>query len=90
MSKVWLFLSNIQGLVVKVVDVANDFRNNQEFESRIQMLQWICMEDSKFGFGVVIRRSDNASNRICAFMTMICEILKDKLFNQMFFCLMNT
>ncbi|XP_050920380.1 uncharacterized protein LOC127138017 [Lathyrus oleraceus] len=31
------------------------------------------MEASKLGFGVVIRMSDNGSDRRCNFMTMICE-----------------
>ncbi|XP_050888789.1 uncharacterized protein LOC127093944 [Lathyrus oleraceus] len=63
---------NVQG-VVKPIDVGNDFKNTQEFESRDQMLQWIRMETYKLGFGVVIRRSYNGSNRKCAFVTMICE-----------------
>lgn len=31
------------------------------------------METSKLGFCVVIRRFDNGSDRICAFVTMTCE-----------------
>ncbi|XP_050908713.1 uncharacterized protein LOC127122416 [Lathyrus oleraceus] len=64
---------NVQGVVVKVVDVGNKFKNGQEFEFRDQMLQWIHMEASKLEFGVVIGRSDNGSNRRCAFVTMTCE-----------------
>lgn len=64
---------NVQGVVVKAVDIGNDFKNKQEFESRDQMLQWIRMQTSKLGFGVVIGRSDNGSDRRCVFVTMICE-----------------
>ncbi|XP_050895720.1 uncharacterized protein LOC127102392 [Lathyrus oleraceus] len=64
---------NVQGVVVKAVDVGNDFKNKQEFESRDQMLQWIRMEVSKLGFGVLIGRFDNGPDRRCIFVTMICE-----------------
>ncbi|XP_050878109.1 uncharacterized protein LOC127081920 [Lathyrus oleraceus] len=64
---------NVQDVIVKVVDVGNQFKSEQEFESRDQMFQWIRMEASKLGFSVVIRRSDNGSDRICAFVTMMCE-----------------
>ncbi|XP_050902855.1 uncharacterized protein LOC127115318 [Lathyrus oleraceus] len=37
------------------------------------MLQWIRMKASKQGFSVVIGRSNNGSDRRCAFMTMTCE-----------------
>ncbi|XP_050908120.1 uncharacterized protein LOC127121717 [Lathyrus oleraceus] len=65
---------DVQGVVVKAVYVANQFKNKQEFEYRDQMLQWIRMEASILGFGVVIGRSDNGSGRRCAFVTMTCEI----------------
>ncbi|XP_050876420.1 uncharacterized protein LOC127080131 [Lathyrus oleraceus] len=37
------------------------------------MLQWIRMKVVKLGFDVVIGRSDNDSDRRCAFVTMTCE-----------------
>ena len=58
---------NVQGVVVKAVDVGNDFNNKQEFENRDKMLEWIRMEASKLGFGVVIGSSDNGSDRRCTF-----------------------
>ena len=64
---------NAKGVVVKEVDVGNTFKNEQEFEFRDHMLQWIRTEASKWEFGVVIRRSDNGSDRRCAFVTMRCE-----------------
>ncbi|XP_050886367.1 uncharacterized protein LOC127091723 [Lathyrus oleraceus] len=67
---------NVQGVVMKTVDVGNQFKNKQELESRDQMLQWIRMKASKLGFSVVIGRSDNGSNRRCVFMTMTCNISK--------------
>ncbi|XP_050889822.1 uncharacterized protein LOC127095132 [Lathyrus oleraceus] len=63
----------IKGVDVKAVDVGNQFKNEQEFESRDHMFQWICTKASKLGFGVVIRRSDNDSDRRCAFVTMTYE-----------------
>ncbi|XP_050878166.1 uncharacterized protein LOC127081984 [Lathyrus oleraceus] len=68
-----VFSPNVQGVVVKALDVGNQFKNEQEFESRDQMLQCIRMEAAKLGFGVVIRRSDNGLDRRCAFVTMTCE-----------------
>ncbi|XP_050890066.1 uncharacterized protein LOC127095415 [Lathyrus oleraceus] len=64
---------NVQGVVVKRIDVDNQFKSEQKFESRDQMLQWIRMEASKLEFSVVIGRSDNGSDRRCAFVTMTCE-----------------
>lgn len=37
------------------------------------MLQWIYMEASKLGFGAVIGRCDNGSDRRCTFVTMTCK-----------------
>ncbi|CAK8533774.1 unnamed protein product [Lathyrus sativus] len=37
------------------------------------MLEWIRMEASELGFGVVIRRFDNGSDRRCTFVTMVCK-----------------
>ncbi|XP_050888755.1 uncharacterized protein LOC127093903 [Lathyrus oleraceus] len=65
--------SNVHGVVVKAVDIGNLFKNEQEFECCDQMFQWIRMETSKLGFIVVIRRSDNGLDRICALVTMTCE-----------------
>ncbi|XP_050919855.1 uncharacterized protein LOC127137439 [Lathyrus oleraceus] len=64
---------NVQGVVVKMVDVGNQFKNEKEFESRDQMLKWIHMEASKLEFVVVIGRYDNGSDRRYAFVTMTCE-----------------
>lgn len=64
---------NVQGVVAKTVDVGNQFENEQQFEYRDQMLQWICMKAFKYGFSVVIGRSDNGSDRICDFLTMMCK-----------------
>lgn len=64
---------NIQGVLVKEVDVGNQFKNEQEFECRDQMFQWIHIEASKLGFSVVIGRSDNGSDKRCVFVTMTCE-----------------
>lgn len=58
---------------MKAVDVGNQFKNEQEFESRDQIFQWIHMETSKLGFGVVIGRFDNGSDRRCVFVTMTCK-----------------
>lgn len=38
---------NLQDVVVKAVDVGNQFNSEQEFEYRDQMLQLIRMEASK-------------------------------------------
>lgn len=64
---------NVRGVVMKVVDVGNQFKNEQEFKSCHQMLQWIHMEASMVGFGVVIGSFDNGLDRRCAFVTMMCE-----------------
>lgn len=58
---------------MKAVDIGNQFQNEQEFESHDKMLQWIRMEASKIGFGVVIRRSNNSSDKRCTFVIMTCE-----------------
>ncbi|XP_050896345.1 uncharacterized protein LOC127103101 [Lathyrus oleraceus] len=65
--------ANVQGVVVKAVDVGNQFKSKQEFESRDQMLQWIRTEASKLGFGVVTGRFDNGSDKRCVFVTMTRE-----------------
>ncbi|XP_050895838.1 uncharacterized protein LOC127102518 [Lathyrus oleraceus] len=64
---------DVQGVIVKVVDVGNQFKNKQKFESHDQMLQWIRIKASKLGFGVVIRRFNNVSNKICVFVKMTYE-----------------
>ncbi|XP_050919722.1 uncharacterized protein LOC127137294 [Lathyrus oleraceus] len=64
---------NFKDVVVKSINVSNQFKNEQEFESCDHMLQWSLLEASKQGFGVVIRSSDNGSDRRCTFMTMACE-----------------
>ncbi|XP_050920384.1 uncharacterized protein LOC127138021 [Lathyrus oleraceus] len=64
---------NVQGVVLKVVDVGNQFKNEQKFKCHDQMLQRIHMKTSKLGFGVVIGSSENGSDRRRAFVTMTCE-----------------
>ncbi|XP_050889437.1 uncharacterized protein LOC127094676 [Lathyrus oleraceus] len=61
---------NVKGIVVKAVDIGNQFKNEQEFEFCEHILQWIRAEASKLGFGMVIRRFDNGSDIRCAFVTM--------------------
>ena len=53
--------TNVKRVIVKEIDVGNQFTNGQEFESCDYMLQWIRTEASKLGFGIVIERSDNGS-----------------------------
>ncbi|XP_058776984.1 uncharacterized protein LOC131651336 [Vicia villosa] len=60
-------------VVVKKVDVGNKFKNEQEFEFRDQILQWIRIKASKLGFGVVIGRFDNGLDRRGAFVTLTCK-----------------
>ncbi|XP_050885353.1 uncharacterized protein LOC127090371 [Lathyrus oleraceus] len=72
-SKLIWCIPNVQGIVVKAVNVDNQFNNEEKFESRDQMLQWIHMETSKLGFSVVIGRPDNGLDRRCVFVTMTCE-----------------
>ncbi|XP_050915922.1 uncharacterized protein LOC127131021 [Lathyrus oleraceus] len=62
-----------KGVVVKAVDVGNQFQNEEEFEFRDHVLQRIHTEASKLRFSMVIRRSDNGSDRRCAFVTMTYE-----------------
>lgn len=59
-----------KSVYVKEVYVDNQFTNGQEFECRDKMLQWTRIEESKFGFGVIIRMSDNDLDRRVAFVTM--------------------
>ncbi|XP_050878281.1 uncharacterized protein LOC127082095 [Lathyrus oleraceus] len=65
--------SNVKGVVVNAVDIGNQIKNEQEFEFRDHMLQWIHTEASKLGFCVVIGTSDNGSDRGCTFVIIICE-----------------
>lgn len=64
---------NSKHVDVKEVDVGNQFTNGQEFHVRGRMFQWISMEASKLGFGVLIIRFDNGSHRRLAFVTLRCE-----------------
>ena len=64
---------NVQAVVVKSVDVGGDFNNKQEFDDRDSMLTWIRRNATRLGFGVVIGRSDNGSERRNAFVTLLCE-----------------
>lgn len=64
---------DVKCVAAKEVNVGNQFKNEHEFEFCDHMLQWIRMEASKLGFGVVIVRSDNDSDRRGTFVTMTCE-----------------
>ncbi|XP_058726798.1 uncharacterized protein LOC131598189 [Vicia villosa] len=64
---------NVEGVVVKEVDVGGDFNNNQEFDDCESMLTWIRGSATNLGFDVVIGISDNGSERRNAFITMLCE-----------------
>lgn len=64
---------NVKCVIVKVVDIGNQIKKEQEFEFRDHVLQWAHTEASKLGFGVIIGRSDNGSDIRCTFVTMTCE-----------------
>ncbi|XP_058726781.1 protein FAR1-RELATED SEQUENCE 5-like [Vicia villosa] len=64
---------NVEGVVVKTVDVGGDFNNKQKFDDRESMLTWIRRNATDLGFGGVIERSDNGMARKNAFVTMLCE-----------------
>ncbi|XP_058757277.1 uncharacterized protein LOC131630516 [Vicia villosa] len=64
---------NVQGVVVKSVNIDGDFNNKQEFDDRDGMLTWIRRTATRLGFGVVIRRSDNGLEKRNAFVTIWCE-----------------
>ncbi|XP_058741061.1 uncharacterized protein LOC131613405 [Vicia villosa] len=64
---------NVEGMVVKAVDVSGDFNNRQEFYDRESMLTWICRNATNLGFDTVIGRSDNGTARRNAFVTTLCE-----------------
>lgn len=64
---------DVKGAAVKAINVGNRFKNEQEFEFRDHILQWIHTDASKMEFGVVIGRSDNGLDKRCAFVTMTCE-----------------
>ncbi|XP_058776039.1 uncharacterized protein LOC131650342 [Vicia villosa] len=59
--------------IVVEIDVSQRFINRHLFTAREHMLQWIRMVGRKLGFGIVIGRSDNGSNRRQTFVTMRCE-----------------
>ncbi|XP_058768245.1 uncharacterized protein LOC131641949 [Vicia villosa] len=59
--------------IVVAIDVRPQFTNEMTFTSRQHLLEWIPIEASKFGFGVLIVRSDNDSSRRQAFVVMTCE-----------------
>ncbi|XP_050890922.1 uncharacterized protein LOC127096387 [Lathyrus oleraceus] len=65
--------SDAKVVVVKEVDVSNQFKNEKEFEFCDHVLQWIRTEALKLDFGMVIGRSDNDSNKRSAFVTMTSE-----------------
>ncbi|XP_058733979.1 uncharacterized protein LOC131605663 [Vicia villosa] len=64
---------NVEGVVVKAVDVGGDFNNKQEFDGRESMLTWIRRNATDLGFGAVIGRSDYGTTRRNVFVTMLCE-----------------
>ncbi|XP_058748404.1 uncharacterized protein LOC131621383 [Vicia villosa] len=47
--------TNVQGVVVKAVNVNSDFNNKQEFDDRDSMLTWSRRNATKLDFGVEIR-----------------------------------
>ncbi|XP_058783444.1 protein FAR1-RELATED SEQUENCE 5-like [Vicia villosa] len=59
--------------IVVEIDVVQQFSNDQVFNARQHMFDWVRMEASKLGFDVVIERSDNSTSRRQAFATIICE-----------------
>ncbi|CAK8576397.1 unnamed protein product [Lathyrus sativus] len=65
--------SNVQGVVVKLVDVNVNFNNKKEFDDRDSMLSWIRRTATKLDFGVVIGRSNNGSEIRNVFVTLLCE-----------------
>lgn len=66
--------TDAKSVIVKEIDVCKQFTTGQEFEFRNDMLQWIQLEASKLGFGVIIGKSYNGSDRRTAFVTMRCKI----------------
>ncbi|CAK8569890.1 unnamed protein product [Lathyrus sativus] len=60
---------NVQGVVVKSVDVGVDFNNKQEFDDCDNMFTWIRRTATRLGLDVVIGRSNNGSERRNAFVT---------------------
>ncbi|XP_050920515.1 uncharacterized protein LOC127138165 [Lathyrus oleraceus] len=65
---------DVKDVVVKEVDIGNQFKNEQEIALHDHMLQQIRTKAFKLEFGVVIGRSDNGSDRRGTFATMTCEI----------------
>ncbi|XP_050896461.1 uncharacterized protein LOC127103238 [Lathyrus oleraceus] len=64
--------SGVRSIDVEL-DVGKQIRNEQLFTARERMLEWVCMEARKLGFGIVIGRFDNGSNRRQTFVTMRFE-----------------
>ncbi|XP_058763852.1 uncharacterized protein LOC131637286 [Vicia villosa] len=64
---------NVEGVVVKAVDVGGDFNNKQEFDDRESMLTWIRKNATNLGFSAVIGISDNGMAKGNSFVTMLCE-----------------
>ena len=56
-----------------VIDNENQFPNVKTFNTRQQMLDYVRMEASKLGFGVVIARSDNGSSNRQPYVILTCE-----------------
>ncbi|XP_058734215.1 uncharacterized protein LOC131605944 [Vicia villosa] len=56
--------------IVIAIDVQQQFTNEMTFTSRQHFFEWIRIEASKLGFGVVIARFDNGTNRIQTFVVM--------------------
>src|SRR4051812_47218579 len=54
---------NVEGVVVKAVDVSGDFNNKKVFDDRESMFSWIRRNATNLGFGVVIGRLDNGTAR---------------------------
>ncbi|XP_058760103.1 uncharacterized protein LOC131633409 [Vicia villosa] len=60
-------------MIVIAVDVQPQFTNEITFTCREHLLQWVRNEASKFGFSVLIARSDNGTSRRQTFVVMRCE-----------------
>src|SRR4051812_27979086 len=59
--------------MIDAVDVRQQFTNDRSFASRKQLIDWVRNEACKFGFGIVILRSDNGNSRRKAFVVLNCE-----------------
>ncbi|XP_050919284.1 uncharacterized protein LOC127136806 [Lathyrus oleraceus] len=63
---------DVKDVVVKAVDLRNQFENEQEFEFRDHILRWIRIEAYNMRFGMVIGRFNNYLDKRYAFAIMTC------------------